>query len=172
MAVALNLVMRCAWVLSISPGALGLRASFSPIKSGLNQRLQPLAGSTCARPRRGSAEIALNFWISKISRVHTVYCTATEVLAHLILVRSKIPSETLIAITQSPRSLPLLVLSLRRAAGVHLQQDVLVFVLGLTELTRRCMFNVFRLEFEQYHNTGLLKFKAERGGDTNEEGRA
>ena len=172
MAVALNLVMRCAWVLSISPGALGLRASFSPIKSGLNQRLQPLAGSTCARPRRGSAEIALNFWISKISRVHTVYCTATEVLAHLILVRSKIPSETLIAITQSPRSLPLLVLSLRRAAGVHLQQDVLVFVLGLTELTRRCMFNVFRLEFEQYHNTGLLKFKAERGGDTNEEGGA
>ena len=37
---------------------------------------------------------------------------------------------------------------------MHLQQDVLVFVLGLTELTRRCIWNVLRLEFEQYHNTG------------------
>ena len=33
-------------------------------------------------------------------------------------------------------------------------QDVLVFICALVELARRAMWNLFRLELEQYHNTG------------------
>ncbi len=37
---------------------------------------------------------------------------------------------------------------------MNLQQDVLVFLCALVELARRAVWNVFRMEFEQYHNTG------------------
>eukprot|EP00961_Rhodomonas_salina_P139049 1871123-Rhodomonas_salina.1 len=40
------------------------------------------------------------------------------------------------------------------ALGIRLRNDVLVFVLAALELARRAMWNVLRLENEQFHNTG------------------